>query len=106
MLGPRKCRTVAAAILLAGVAGCANYHLRSPEPNPATEYKHATMHAFLWGAVEEERIASNCASNAIDEVRVRNNYAYALATVLTLGLWMPMDVMWKCRKRPLDSGEI
>jgi hypothetical protein len=94
------------ATVAAGFAGCANYHLRSPEPNPATGYRHATLHAFLWGAIEEEKVAETCQSNAIDEVRVQTNYGYALITVVTLGIWMPMDVAWKCRKRPLDSGEI
>ncbi len=92
--------------LLLGASGCAYYHLRSPEPTPATEYRGETLHAFFWGAIEEERIADNCVSNAIDEVRVRNNYGYALITVLTLGIWMPLDIEWRCAKRPLDDGEI
>jgi len=103
----RRFRAHAMIVAVAiGLAGCANYHLRSPEPNPATGYKHATLHAFLWGAIEETEVADTCESDAIDEVRVRNNYGYALITVVTLGIWMPMDVAWKCRKRPLDSGEI
>jgi hypothetical protein len=80
--------------------------VRSPEPNPATDYRSATLHAFLWGAIEQEQIAENCKSNAIDEVRVQNNFGYALVTVVTLGIWMPLDVEWKCRKRPLDDSQI
>jgi hypothetical protein len=95
-----------ALVLLLGLAGCADYRLVVPEPNPATEVERVTMHAFLWGFVGDTQPAHNCVANALDEVRVRTHYGYALVSVLTLGLWMPLDVEWRCGKPPLDAGEI
>ena len=33
--------------------------------------------------------------HTLSAVRVRTNYFYALATVLTFGLWAPVDIEWE-----------
>ena len=84
--------------------GCARYRVVVPEPTPATDYKTETMHAYLWGVIEETRPTENCVDNAIDEVRVQHTLPNILATVLTLGVWMPLKVEWKCAKRAQSDG--
>lgn len=101
-------RFLAVTLLLAGilaVPSCARYRVVVPEPEPGTEYKQQTMHAYLWGAIEEKRPTDNCVENAIDEVRVHQTLPNVLATVLTLGIWMPLDVEWRCAKRRPGEGE-
>ena len=48
-------------------------------------------------------IAENCESNALDEVRVSTNFGFALVTVLSLGIWQPIEVNWRCAEAA-DSG--
>ena len=101
-------RFVAMTLLLAGILaapGCARYRVVVPEPEPGTEYERRTMHAYLWGAIEETLVTDNCVENAIDEVRVQQTFPNVLATVLTLGVWMPLDVEWRCAKRRPGEGE-
>lgn len=100
-------RTPVLALVLASLIalpGCAGYRVVAPEPTPGTEYERRTMHAFLWGAIEDTEPATNCVENAMDEVRVRQTLPNLLATVLTLGVWMPLEVEWRCAKRRPGEG--
>jgi hypothetical protein len=45
-------------------------------------------------------------SNAIDQVRVRRNFGHVLATVLTLGIWSPVQLRWACSKVQEPDGVI
>ena len=101
-------RTVSLAVLVAALVlleGCVRYRVVVPEPNPATDYESATMHAYFWGAVEETLPVENCVDNLIDEVRVVQTFPNLVVSVLSLGVWMPMEVEWRCAKRPQSVGE-
>jgi len=39
-------------------------------------------------------------------VQVQNNFGYSLITVLTLGIWSPMKLQWKCGKPCQVSGHL
>ena len=84
--------------------GCARYRVVVPEPTPATDYETVTLDAYFWGAIEETQHTENCLDNTIDEVRIHQTFPNILATVLTLGIWMPLEVEWKCAKRPQSEG--
>ena len=86
--------------------GCYDYRVVSARPDPATDYTHRTRHAFFWGLLQQDAVATDCVSNALDEVRVSTNAGYLVVSVLTLGVWVPLDVQWKCAKRPTQEGEI
>ncbi|HYD38323.1 MAG TPA: hypothetical protein VEA60_11960 [Allosphingosinicella sp.] len=97
---------LAAALSLAlALPGCAYHQLRVAEPNGYGDFHSANSNAYFWGAVEETRVADKCATNLIDEVRVVTSVPQALATVLTLGIWMPATVKYKCAKRPILPDE-
>ena len=64
-----------------------------------------TVHAFLWGALQQNllpppsasmKTPANCQS--MRQVKLPMNYGYALVTVLSAGLWSPMQVAWKCNE--------
>jgi hypothetical protein len=80
--------------------GCYHYRVIVPQPTPATEYEKKTSHALFWGLVQDETITNNCVSNTLDEVRVTTNMGYVLVSVLTLGIWVPLEVEWRCAKAP------
>ena len=99
----RPVALVAAAFL---VSGCVTHQLIVPNPNPTDDRPAAVdSNGFAFGAVQRRNVAE-CDTNLIDEVRVRQTLAQALATVLTLGLWMPTRIEYRCAKIPSTTGTI
>jgi hypothetical protein len=79
----------------------------TPEWDPATEWETRTAHSLLWGLVRtpEYLFTTVCpAQTAIDQVRVHDNFAFAAATVLTLGLWAPKRIAYTCTRRLQEIG--
>lgn len=91
----RSLLTVAVLIVL---TGCYATRVTVPEPDPATDFRHETVHSLFWGLIQDDVEATDCVSNAIDELRVRTNLGYSLLSILTLGFWIPMDVEWRCAR--------
>lgn len=93
-----------AAALLS--SGCVTHQLIVRNPNPTDDQPAAiSSNGFGFGAVQRRNVAE-CDTNLIDEVRVRQNFGQALATVLTLGLWMPTRIEYRCAKVPSTTGTI
>ena len=70
---------------------------------PMTEWRRKTLHSFLWGAVRQDLPVDNCtlgdgSRTGIEEVKVSTNLAYASATILTIGIWSPVHVAWRCAR--------
>jgi len=87
--------------------GCYHYRVVAPDPEPATEYENRIVHSLFWGLVQSKDIsADDCLSNALDEVRITTNIGYSAISIATLGIWMPMNVQWRCAKEPLQEGEL
>jgi hypothetical protein len=97
---------LAVAALAFLVSGCVTHQLIVANPNP-TDDRPAVVdsNGFGFGAVQRRNVAE-CDTNLIDEVRVRQTLAQALATVLTLGLWMPTQIEYRCAKVPSSTGTI
>lgn len=88
---------------LALLSGCAQHRLVVPQPNPTGAPVTVKSSAFGFGAVQRRNVA-NCDTNIIDEVRVHQNLGQALATVLTLGIYMPTTIEYVCGNAPNAEG--
>ena len=102
----RRCIAVAAIAATVLLQGCANYQARVADGKPLDpEYEGGMMNAYLWGAYvsPEIRSAEDC-RNGMYDVVVENNYFYSLASVFTLGIWMPMDVSYRCKAPGVQGG--
>ncbi len=64
----------------------------------ATEPHKKTMHALFWGLVQENEFADNCQGAGMHEVRVSTNFGYVLLSVVTVGIWVPVDIEWTCER--------
>lgn len=94
-------------LILFFLNGCYHYRVIAPDPDPATDYESRVAHSLFWGLLQARDIsADDCLSNALDEVRVTANLGYSVISVATLGIWMPMNVQWRCAKEPLQEGEL
>jgi hypothetical protein len=104
-------------VLLAGYAatGCATYHVyQKGGPNmelgrqPATYWHTQRMDALAWGLVRADLPTDKCVLAdgtrvGFEELKIETNI---LATILTLGIWMPIEVSYRCAKPPPPSGEL
>jgi hypothetical protein len=82
-----------------------------PQNMPGTEWKTATLNGFLWGLIRQDLPVTNCRlANGqrlgIEEVRVRRRLLQVVGTFVTLGLWAPIDVSWRCCRPPSQSGTL
>ena len=97
-------------VLVLGVAfaqGCANYQVTIPDSHPADiNYQGRTMHAFVWGTwYAPQVLAAECGREAINDVAIKRNYLHDLASVLTLGIWMPIEVNFRCSSTRVQEGQ-
>lgn len=119
----RSRKRVLSLLLVAACAvqgsACYTYHVyqiggpqgREMGNQPSTEWRYKTLNSFAWGAVRQDLPVDNCKlANGqrlgIEEVKVEDNLGYTLATVLTLGLWAPVRVGWRCAKPPVPTGTL
>jgi hypothetical protein len=96
-------RVSAGARQLWQAKGEARHQLTVDEPEPSGNYVRVKSHAYFWGLyVPKAIVARECVSDALDEVCVMTSLPQALATVLTLGIWMPATIEYKCRASPAE----
>ncbi|NJC09204.1 hypothetical protein GGQ62_002202 [Polymorphobacter fuscus] len=92
--------------LLLSVGGCAYHRVVVPVPNPPDQVYHPVKSSALgWGAMEQTSTATHCPTNLLSEVRVRTSFLQSLGTVLTLGLWQPATIEYRCSKVPTQVIE-
>lgn len=88
-------------ILLAALAfaeGCANYRLEIHDSDPTKPpYETAMLHAYLWGIWYNPQVLTAKCNDGINDVVVKRNYLYDLVSVVTLGIWMPIEVDYRCK---------
>ncbi len=100
-------RTALCAAVLAGLLGlsaCSSYQVRLPDSDPfqpegqAEEYESRIMHTYFWGLIKDPRtFDAQCEQQPLNDVVVESNYAMDLATVLTFGIWSPIELRYRCR---------
>ena len=108
--GPRclsKTRLLPIAVLAAllVVAGCAEHQVRTPDSDPLEEtYQSQTVNAYFWGAVLSPQVVTADCDGGVNDVVVKDSFFHGLASVITLGLWMPSTVEYRCRAPAGEGG--
>lgn len=96
--------------LLAGMValqGCAEYRVSVSDSDLVQregqeEYVARTVDAYFWGSVlEPQVVAADCEGEGINDVVVQRTGQQDLISVLTLGIWMPSDVRYRCNAPPV-----
>lgn len=101
------------------ISGCSVIHIyqtggtagREQGNQPATEWKSKTVHTLLWGAIRHDVVVENCALGNgqrinIEEVKVEKKFPHMLASIITIGLWEPSTISWRCAKPPVTTGTL
>jgi hypothetical protein len=104
----RRLLLLAPAFLL--LTSCYSYRIAT-HAQPGTEINSVTAHSFFWGLVQNPKeiatpICDSLNTNGVALVQVKNNLGYSLITVLTLGIWCPMRLEWKCSKPCQVTGHL
>lgn len=89
--------------------GCATHRVVVPIPVTGSENASPTetSDAVFWGQKTKTVQADRCrGSNSLSEVRAKTSFAAALATVVTLGFWQPLQVQYLCGKAPVEVETI
>ena len=99
---------LAPALLL--FTSCYSYRIAT-HAQPGTEFNSVTAHSFFWGLVQNPKeiatpICDSLNTNGVALVQVKTNLGYSLITVLTLGIWCPMQLEWKCSKPCQVTGHL
>lgn len=95
-------------VLLAGLAaapGCATHQVRLPDSDPLEKtYQGEAPQAFFWGLVLSPQVVTADCENGLNDLVLKRNFLHDLASVLTLGIWMPTAVEFRCRAPHGDGG--
>ena len=87
---------VCAGFLVAG--GCYHYRV-APAGSPVADDGHrAVRHSLAWGLAQAGTARPDCQGNGVAEVTASTNLAFLLVGVVTLGIYVPMTLEWKCAK--------
>lgn len=98
-------------LLTSAISSCTTVHGyqtggpqgRETGNQPSTEWESKNSNTFFWGAVRQDVQIENCKLGDgsrlnIEEFKIQKNFGRIVATVLTLGIWEPMKVSWRCAK--------
>ena len=96
-----KMNTAKIAVVVATVAavtGCAKVRIVGREIDPTEEQR--VIHRCGWNVRGEDETSEIRVERGktLGAVKVSMNYLHALGTVLTLGLWMPIDLTWEVNR--------
>ena len=100
---------VAVFLLLLAQPACYRNAVVAPPPDPVTEWRGQTVHSFFWGLVKSrDVVAGDCAPRTgLNMARNNSNFGFALLTVVTLGIWSPTRLEWRCARLPIvDTGDM
>jgi hypothetical protein len=95
-----------ALALVFATSGCATNRISSPDRwAHATQPERETVWSFLWGSVQQDVRPPNCPGPGLSEVTVKSNVGFALVSVLSLGIAMPVTIEWRCAKDKPTGGD-
>src|ERR1044072_6448833 len=90
-------------------SSCYTYRVAT-HAQSGTGVRKVTAHSYFWGLAQQKDIPTpSCDSLGIygmSEVRVRNNFGYTLITIITLGIYSPIQLEYKCGKPCPKTAEL
>ena len=94
-------------VTVASAGGCAHHRVVAQNGDPAqVPTEGVTHHQYFWGLVGEPSIyVDECPSHSLHDVEVSTSFWQGLATVVTLGIWMPATVEWRCATVPETTSD-
>ena len=89
---------------------CATYRVTTLK-QPGTEYQQCRVNSYLWGILQSPKevttpVCDSLGSPGLSEVLLRRNFGDYVASFITLGIWNPALLKWKCSKPCQKVGHL
>lgn len=91
-------------------SSCYTYKVATQAQKGSEAPQTITAHSLFWGLVQKPAdyihtpVCDSLGLNGVAEVTVKTNFGYALITVVTLGIWSPVKIQYKCSKPFKKTG--
>jgi hypothetical protein len=97
-------------LIICSFSSCYSYRI-STKAQAGTETTRVKAASLFWGLAQtpKQLVTPNCDSlnlKGMTEVRMRTNFGNILLTVVTLGIYCPMQIEWKCSKPCQQVGHL
>ena len=94
-------------VAVAAASGCSQHRVVAQTGDPAQVSTNVQTHTqYFWGLMGEPTIyVDDCPSHALHDVEVSTTFWQGLATVVSLGIWMPATVEWRCATVPATTSD-
>lgn len=93
------------------LSSCYTYRVQT-HSQAGSEVTTVNANSYFWGLVQKPKagittpLCDSLDVNGMSIVRVRSNFGYALITVITLGIWSPMKIDYRCSKPCQNIGHL
>lgn len=92
-------------------SSCYSYRLATHDQPGSIYSESVTANSYLWGLVNKPTqiqtpVCDSLEVNGVAEVTIKTNFGYALITVVTLGIWCPVKIVWICSKPCQQIGNL
>ena len=105
-----RLRTTIVLTMLAGallLPACAQYRVIRPSDDPTFGGPHReTINAFFWGTMYAPVAVATQCRHGINDLTIHRNFLDDLISVITLGIWMPIEVEYTCVEPQPVEGDI
>lgn len=85
------------------LGGCAEHRLLVKRPNPTGSEITVSSTTTIFGN-KRDKIPAECSTNAIDEVRVQQNFGQTLLSAISLGFVNSVKLVYKCHNIEAPVG--
>jgi hypothetical protein len=91
------------------LSSCTSYRLETIA-GPGTEADTVKVNSYLWGLLSKPQVATtrrcNVDSVGMSEVTFHRSFGNSLIGVVTLGIWSPSVIIYKCSKPCQIKGKL
>jgi hypothetical protein len=95
-------------VILLTLSSCVTYRVQTKKLE-GTEYEQQRVSSILWGILQSPKVVTTPVCDSLgaagmSEVYIRRNFGDYLLTMITLGIYNPATLKWKCSKPCPKTG--
>lgn len=113
LLITRQRRCLAVAVLLSAAlsfSSCITYRVQTQKLE-GTEYEERKVSSLFWGILQNPKVITTPVCDSLgapgmSEVYIRRNFGHYLLSTVTLGIYNPAKLKWKCSKPCPKTGDL
>jgi hypothetical protein len=104
-----RCRSVVILLAVAfSFSSCVTYRVQT-HVQEATEFDSLRVSSLFWGIAQSPKIVSAATCDSLhlygmSEVSMRRSFGDYMLSLVTVGIYNPAKLKWKCAKGPGKTG--